>query len=169
MQRSALPRPLYRLRRSHTLSRHAQRRLQWFDFYHAHGQNARLTCRHFAISSRTFYKWLHRFNLKDISCLEDRSRRPHRVRSSPLAQAERLRRAISPHRRRGVLSPPRPRAGKRHGAQPQTACVGAHVQHRPPPRLPRLFDSRRLPRYPSPRRPQTPSQGVYHVLNLYTS
>ena len=84
MQRSALPRPFYWLHRSHTLSRHAQRRLQWFDFYHAHGQNARLTCRHFAISSRTFYKWLHRFNPNDISSLEDRSRRPHRVRSSPL-------------------------------------------------------------------------------------
>jgi transposase InsO family protein len=87
MLRSALPRPFYRLHRSRTLSRHARRRLQWFDFYHAHGQNARLTCRHFAISPRTFYKWLHRFNPKDLSSLEDRSRRPHRVRPSPLPQS----------------------------------------------------------------------------------
>ena len=83
----ALPKPFYRLPTEHNLSPHAKRRLQWMDFYHAHDHNARLTCRHFAISSRTFYKWKNRFNPRDLSSLDDRSRRPRRVRSSLLPQA----------------------------------------------------------------------------------
>ena len=78
---------LYHLPRDLNLSHHAKRRLAWIDFYHAHDHHARLTCRHFAIAPATFYKWLHRFNPRDLSSLEDRSRRPHRVRSSPLPQA----------------------------------------------------------------------------------
>ena len=27
------------------LSKKAKQRLKWFDYYHSHGQNARLTCR----------------------------------------------------------------------------------------------------------------------------
>ena len=82
----ALPKPFYQLRPQGSLSPAARRRLKWIDFYHAHNHNARLTCRHFAISTRTFYKWLHRFNPRDLSSLEDQSRRPKRIRSSPLPQ-----------------------------------------------------------------------------------
>ena len=78
---------LYRLPRDFQLSPEAKRRLAWIDFYSAHDRNARLTCRHFAISPRTFYKWLRRFNPRDLASLEDRSRKPHRLRSSPLPQA----------------------------------------------------------------------------------
>jgi transposase InsO family protein len=61
--------------------------LAWLDFYHAHQDNARLTCRHFAISPSTFYLWLHRFDPRDLASLEERSRKPHQLRSSPLPRA----------------------------------------------------------------------------------
>ena len=83
----ALPKPFYRLPRENSLSTAAKRRLAWMDFYSDHGHNARLTCRHFAISSRTFYKWRNRFNPRDLTSLEDRSRKPHRLRSSPIPKA----------------------------------------------------------------------------------
>jgi len=77
---------LYHLPRDFQLSPEAKRRLAWLDFYSSHDRNARLTCRHFALSSRTFYKWLHRFNPRNLASLEDRSRKPHRLRSSPIPQ-----------------------------------------------------------------------------------
>ena len=62
------------------LSREAKRRLEWIDWYQAHGRNARKTCRHFSISPDTLYRWLGRYAPKDLRSLEDRSRRPKRVR-----------------------------------------------------------------------------------------
>lgn len=62
------------------LSREAKRRLEWIDWYRAHGRNARKTCRHFSISPDTLYRWLGRYDPKDLRSLEDRSRRPKRVR-----------------------------------------------------------------------------------------
>lgn len=58
------------------LSKDAKRRLSWMDFYRSHGCNAALTCRHFAIPRSTFYRWLSRYDPKDISSLEERSRAP---------------------------------------------------------------------------------------------
>jgi len=71
-----------RMRASPMLSRDALRRLRWMDYYLAHGRNARLTCRHFGISSATFYRWWHRFRPRRLESLEDdrRTRRPRRVR-----------------------------------------------------------------------------------------
>jgi transposase InsO family protein len=73
------------------LSKEARRRLQWIDWYHAHGKNARKSCRHFSISPDTFYRWLRRYDPQDLSTLESRSRRPKRRRqptwSFQLAQA----------------------------------------------------------------------------------
>jgi putative transposase len=63
------------------LSRDALRRLQWMDWYRGHGENGRLTCRHFNISPDTFYTWLRRYDPKDLRSLEDRSQRPKRVRT----------------------------------------------------------------------------------------
>jgi len=54
--------------------------VKWFDYYEAHGQNARLTCRHFGISPQTFYRWKRRYNEKHLASLEDRTHRPWRVR-----------------------------------------------------------------------------------------
>src|SRR3989304_539473 len=62
------------------LSPNARRRLKWMDYYQSHGRNARLACRHFDISPQTFYRWLRRYNPRDLATLEERSRRPRRTR-----------------------------------------------------------------------------------------
>jgi len=62
------------------LSKAAQLRLKWMDFYRTHGGNAALTCRHFGISRQTFYRWKRRFDPRHIKSLEARPRRPKRVR-----------------------------------------------------------------------------------------
>lgn len=41
-----------------SLSKAAKQRLKRVDYYHAHGNNARLTCRHYGIAHRTFYRLL---------------------------------------------------------------------------------------------------------------
>lgn len=73
------------------LSHKARQRLKMIQWYEDHDSNARLTCRHFWISPSTFYHWLHRYQQEGPRGLEDRSRRPHRVRqptwSKELAQA----------------------------------------------------------------------------------
>src|SRR5258708_823664 len=51
-------RQLARLGKS--LSRAAQGRLQWMLFYVFNGRNAARTCRRFAISRQTFYRWKRR-------------------------------------------------------------------------------------------------------------
>ena len=62
------------------LSREGKKRFAWFDFYEGHERNAALTCRHFAISRQTFYKWKRRYDLGRLDSLEDRCHRPRRVR-----------------------------------------------------------------------------------------
>jgi len=62
------------------LSREAQKRLKWFDYYRSHGENARLTCRYFGISPQTFYRWKRRYDPKHLESLEDKSCRPQHVR-----------------------------------------------------------------------------------------
>ena len=69
------------------LSKKARQRLKWFDYYHANGHNARLTCRYFGISPQTFYRWKRRYNPKHLGSLEDRSHRPKQVRQ-PTAPPE---------------------------------------------------------------------------------
>src|SRR6266404_6171492 len=78
-------RQLARLGKS--LSRVAQGRLQWMLFYVFHGRNAARTCRRFAISRQTFYRWKRRFNRHDLSTLEERSHRPRSVRQPTWAPA----------------------------------------------------------------------------------
>jgi putative transposase len=68
-------------------SKAALHRLKWFDYYHSHGQNARLTCRHFDISPQTFYRWKKRYNTRDLKTLDNRSHRPKHVRQ-PTASLE---------------------------------------------------------------------------------
>jgi len=62
------------------ISHDANKRLKWFDYYNSHGSNARLACRHFDISPQTFYRWLNRYDPKDLKTLESRSHRPRRIR-----------------------------------------------------------------------------------------
>src|SRR5258708_27530518 len=61
------------------LSRDARQRVAWFDQYAKCGNIAK-TCRHFGISRKTFHKWKQRYSPYLLSSLEDRSRRPARVR-----------------------------------------------------------------------------------------
>ncbi len=73
------------------LSPGARKRLKWMDYYERHGRNAALTCRYFGISRQTFYRWRRRYRPRRLASLEERSRRPRRVRhptwSPELAQA----------------------------------------------------------------------------------
>jgi len=62
------------------ISKEAQRRVKWFDYYYSHGQNARLTCRHFDISAQTFYRWKNRYDPGHLETVEGRSHRPVKVR-----------------------------------------------------------------------------------------
>lgn len=73
--------PLVRVR-SANLSKLGLKRLAWFDYYHTHGNNISLTCRHFGISRDTFYLWKKRFNPVNLQTLEDNlaTRTPHHLR-----------------------------------------------------------------------------------------
>lgn len=61
------------------LSREAQVRLSWMDFYRQ-TENAALTCRHFGISRQTFYRWNRRYDAMDLTSLESGRHRPRRCR-----------------------------------------------------------------------------------------
>ncbi len=61
------------------ISTKAALKLRWMDHYARNG-NARLTCRYFGISTRTFYRWKNRFDPYDLTTLEEESRRPQRTR-----------------------------------------------------------------------------------------
>jgi len=69
------------------LTKKARQRLQWFDYYKSHNQNARLTCRYFGISPQTFYGWKRRYQPYHLEDLEDRSCRFESVRQ-PTYSAE---------------------------------------------------------------------------------
>ncbi len=71
-----LPRARELSRAGQELSREAQVRLGWMDFYGSHGRNAALTSRHFGISRQTFYRWWRRYDPHDPRTLESRSHRP---------------------------------------------------------------------------------------------
>lgn len=74
--------------RSASLSKDAQKRLLWIDWYYSHGKNAELTCRHFGISKSVFYRWKNRFNPQYLQSLEfdTKTRRPKRVRLMTTSQ-----------------------------------------------------------------------------------
>jgi putative transposase len=69
-----------KVRNPTSLSRHAKQRLKWMDFYISHGQNARLTCRHFGISPDVFYRWKARYNPYNLKSLENIPSKPKVVR-----------------------------------------------------------------------------------------
>jgi len=71
------------------LSKDAQKRLLWFDYYYSHNLNASLTCRYFGISRDTFYIWKRRFNPRHLQSLEfdTKTRRPRHVREMTTPQS----------------------------------------------------------------------------------
>jgi len=76
------------------LSDKARLRLEWIIFYFTvSGQDAYQTARHFGITPKTFYKWLKRFvkSKENVKSLEERSRRPCRVRRWQVTTEEEVR------------------------------------------------------------------------------
>lgn len=69
------------------ISPEANKRLKWFDYYERVERNARLTCRHFDISPQTFYRWLRRYDPKDLKTLESHTHRPKHVRQPTYSSA----------------------------------------------------------------------------------
>ena len=63
------------------LSEKAQEKLEWVIFYHNITKNSvAYTASYFGISPKTLYKWLKRFDEKNLSSLEEQSRRPNKTR-----------------------------------------------------------------------------------------
>ena len=62
------------------LSRNARHRLAVIEYYLNKTRNVSLTCRHFAVNRSYFYKWYKRYNPRNLASLEDRCRRPDRLR-----------------------------------------------------------------------------------------
>jgi transposase InsO family protein len=60
------------------LSREAKSRLEWVIYRESH--TATLTCRHFGIGRSLLYKWIDRFDEKNLRSLEDRYRAPEKTR-----------------------------------------------------------------------------------------
>ncbi|OGD56853.1 hypothetical protein A2V71_01110 [Candidatus Berkelbacteria bacterium RBG_13_40_8] len=59
------------------LSSEAKLRLEWLIFYRSRAnENASLTCRHFGIARKTFYKWLNLFNERNLRTLESKNKSP---------------------------------------------------------------------------------------------
>lgn len=75
-----LPKGASEARQTRPGSREARRRLTAILWYEAHGRNASLTARHFAISRSSLHVWLKRYKESGSRGLEDRSRKPWRVR-----------------------------------------------------------------------------------------
>lgn len=85
---------LGRLKQGVSLTKQAKLHLAWVDYYHSHGNNARLTCRHFGIAHKSFYRYYQRFKVEGLAGLESRSHRPHKLRrpTTPLDVVDLVRR-----------------------------------------------------------------------------
>lgn len=80
--------------KSFSLSKKAQMRLWWIDWYYQNDKNISKTCRHFGISRDTFYTWFKRYDKFNLHTLEDdtSTRRPKNVRqmTTPRSVIERI-------------------------------------------------------------------------------
>lgn len=71
------------------LSKEAKTRLEWLIYYETTAKkNTSLTCRHFGITPKTFYKWKNLFDEKNMRSLETRSRAPKHVREKQITPLE---------------------------------------------------------------------------------
>ncbi len=63
------------------LSEKAQEKLEWIIFYNSiAGRSVFVTASYFGINRKTLYKWIGRFDEKNIHTLEEQSRRPQKIR-----------------------------------------------------------------------------------------
>ena len=69
------------------LSKLAKQRLKWMDYYRRCG-NAAKTCRYFGISRKTFHKWHKLYHPQDLTTLEEKSRRPKKLRQWQVTREE---------------------------------------------------------------------------------
>jgi len=71
------------------LSKTACNRLEWFIYYETTAEkNISLTCRHFGIARKTFYKWDKRFDRKNLRTLEDEFCAPKKTRQKEITPQE---------------------------------------------------------------------------------
>ena len=63
------------------LSSEAKFRLRFIEHYLNTSKNASETCRLFGIARSLFYKWYNRYDPYNLSSLENKSSKPHKVRS----------------------------------------------------------------------------------------
>lgn len=91
--RYAIPPEVRHLRLLPAPSPLAQQRLQVLAWHEQHGRNVRLTARHFGRSPDTISRWTRAFAARGPAGLEDRSRRPKRLRqpTTPSAVVIRIR------------------------------------------------------------------------------
>lgn len=73
------------------LSLPARNRLEWFIYYESKNNNASLTCRHFGIAPKTFYKWKNIFDGKNLRLLEDKSKSPKNKRKRAITTEQETR------------------------------------------------------------------------------
>lgn len=72
-----------------SLSLKAQEKLEWIIFYYTIAKkNALYTASYFGINPKTLHKWIKRFNEKNLSTLEEKSRRPHKTREWMVTKEE---------------------------------------------------------------------------------
>lgn len=62
------------------LSREAKQRLKTIEYYEAHDHKVTLTCCRFGIARPTFYRWLGRYDPRDLRTLENRKSVPKKRR-----------------------------------------------------------------------------------------
>lgn len=86
--------PLYHMlsyfKKYDNLSKSAKLRLKWMD-YCKNCQNVSLTCRHFGISRKTFYKWQKKYDPNNLHSLEDECRAPIKRRQREITPEQNLR------------------------------------------------------------------------------
>ena len=83
---------LLRFRGKDTLSLKAQLKLEWLIFYQTIGkENVLLTAKHFGINPKTLHKWKKRFNERDLSTLEEKSKAPFKTRARDISPLQKLR------------------------------------------------------------------------------
>jgi putative transposase len=88
------------------LSLEAQLRLEWIIFYHTVGKKSvTYTSIHFGISRKTIYKYLKRFDEKNLSTLEEESRAPRKTRKRDISflQRDRIKRLRQKHMKWGKM------------------------------------------------------------------
>jgi len=82
----------FRSRGRKMLSGQAQLKLEWMIFYYTIArQNAGKTAGHFGITRKTFHKWLVRFDEKNLTTLEEKSRAPIATRQWMVTRKEEAR------------------------------------------------------------------------------